>query len=162
MWPDHSLNGSNDLAAITGIPGTIFTKSLQLNMNAFGMVRISFFDALYLKHFYDRWPSMSLCSLVRHVMLCCLTTCFNSSIWVDIHILNCEKIIWNDDVIKWKHFPRYWTFVRGIHRSPGKSPPKACDAELWCFLSSVPEQTVDQTTEAPVIWDANALIMPSF
>ena len=22
------------------------------------------------------------------------------------------------DVIKWKHFPRYWSFVRGIHRSP--------------------------------------------
>ena len=22
-----------------------------------------------------------------------------------------------DDVIKWKHFPRYWPFVRGIHRS---------------------------------------------
>ena len=23
-----------------------------------------------------------------------------------------------DDVIKWKHFPRCWPFVRGIHRSP--------------------------------------------
>ena len=22
----------------------------------------------------------------------------------------------HDDVIKWKHFPRYWLFVRGIHR----------------------------------------------
>ena len=29
-----------------------------------------------------------------------------------------------DDVIKWKHFPRYWPFVRGIHRSPVKSPHK--------------------------------------
>ena len=27
----------------------------------------------------------------------------------------------HDDVIKWKHFPRYWPFVRGIHRSPVKS-----------------------------------------
>ena len=26
----------------------------------------------------------------------------------------------HDDVIKWKHFPRYWPFVRGIHRSPVK------------------------------------------
>ena len=25
-----------------------------------------------------------------------------------------------DDVVKWKHFPRYWPFVRGIHRSPHK------------------------------------------
>ena len=29
-----------------------------------------------------------------------------------------------DDVIKWKHFPRYWPFVRGIHRSPVNSPHK--------------------------------------
>ena len=27
-------------------------------------------------------------------------------------------------VIKWKHFPRYWPFVRGIHRSPVNSPHK--------------------------------------
>ena len=27
----------------------------------------------------------------------------------------------HDDVIKWKHFPRYWSFVRGIHRSPVNS-----------------------------------------
>ena len=29
-----------------------------------------------------------------------------------------------DDVIKSKHFPRYWPFVRGIHRSPVNSPHK--------------------------------------
>ena len=23
-----------------------------------------------------------------------------------------------DDVVKWKHFPRYWPFVRENHRSP--------------------------------------------
>ena len=33
-------------------------------------------------------------------------------------------IQWHDDVIKWKHFPRYWPFVRGIHRSPVNSPHK--------------------------------------
>ena len=38
---------------------------------------------------------------------------------------------------------------------------KASDAELWCFLSSMPEQTVEQTIESPVIWDAIALIMAS-
>ena len=26
--------------------------------------------------------------------------------------------------MKWKHFPRYWPFVRGIHRSPVNSPQK--------------------------------------
>ena len=24
----------------------------------------------------------------------------------------------HDDIIKWQHFPRYWPFVRGNHRSP--------------------------------------------
>ena len=28
------------------------------------------------------------------------------------------------DVIKWKHFPRYWPFVQGIHRWPVNSPHK--------------------------------------
>ena len=32
--------------------------------------------------------------------------------------------IFHDDVIKWKHFPHYWPFVRGIHRSPVNSPHK--------------------------------------
>ena len=36
----------------------------------------------------------------------------------------CEKIPWHDDVIKWKHFPRYWPFVRGIRRSPVNFPHK--------------------------------------
>ena len=30
----------------------------------------------------------------------------------------------HDDVIKWKHLPRNWPFVRGIHRSPVNSPHK--------------------------------------
>ena len=28
---------------------------------------------------------------------------------------------YHDDVIKWKHLPRYWPFVQGIHRSPVNS-----------------------------------------
>ena len=45
-----------------------------------------------------------------------------------------QAIIWTNDgiryrrihadVIKWKHFPRYWPFVRGIHRPPVNSPHK--------------------------------------
>ena len=30
----------------------------------------------------------------------------------------------HDDVIKWKHFPRYWPFVPGIHRPPVNFPHK--------------------------------------
>ena len=41
----------------------------------------------------------------------------------------------NFDVAKWKLFPRYWLFVRGIHRWLALT--KASDAELWCFLGTV-------------------------
>ena len=42
-----------------------------------------------------------------------------------------KDLYWShDDVIKWKHFPRYWPFVRGIHRSRWIPRTKASDAEL--------------------------------
>ena len=53
----------------------------------------------------------------------------------------------HDDVIKWKKFPRYWPFVRGIHLSPVVSLTQASGAEL--------------SIDMPVIWDAIALIMTS-
>ena len=40
--------------------------------------------------------------------------------WVCDH----DKVVTHDDVIKWKHFPHYWPFVGGIHRSPVNSPHK--------------------------------------
>ena len=44
------------------------------------------------------------------------------------------KVSEHGDVIKWKHFPRYWPFVRGIHRWPVNSLTKASETELWCFF----------------------------
>ena len=44
----------------------------------------------------------------------------------------------HDDIIKWKHFLRYWPFVwefTGLRRI---SRTKASDVELWCFLWSAP------------------------
>ena len=46
---------------------------------------------------------------------------------ISSHGANCIHLISktaHDDVIKWKHFPRYWPFVRRIHRSPVTSPHK--------------------------------------
>ena len=40
----------------------------------------------------------------------------------------------HDDVIKWKHFPRYWPFVRGIHRFPVNSPHKDQWREALVFF----------------------------
>ena len=44
----------------------------------------------------------------------------------------------HDDVIKWKHFPRYWPFVRGIHRSLMNSPHKGQwrGALIFSFICS--------------------------
>ena len=39
-----------------------------------------------------------------------------------IHLSFCSFI--HDDIMKWKHFPHYWPFVRGIHWSPVNSPHK--------------------------------------
>ena len=44
----------------------------------------------------------------------------------------------HDDFIKWKHFPRYWPFVRGIYRSLVNSPHKGQWLRAFMFLWSVP------------------------
>ena len=54
---------------------------------------------------------------------------FLTFMWTQCAVLDilhtfCMKDSTNDDVIKWKNFPRYWPFVRGIHRSPVNSPHK--------------------------------------
>ena len=77
--------------------------------------------------------------------------------------------VWiHDDVVKWKHIPRYWPFVRGIHQWLVNSPHKVqwygalsfFYVFLFCFLSAH-EQTVEWTIETPVIRDAISLIMIS-
>ena len=48
-----------------------------------------------------------------------------ASLWITNHgCSNNTFIKTHDDVIKRKHFPRYWPFVWGIHRSPVNSPHK--------------------------------------
>ena len=57
---------------------------------------------------------------------------YNTSIVVSVKTLHkkhtCRQVIniydIHDDVIKWKHFPRHWPFVRGIHWCPVNSPHK--------------------------------------
>ena len=68
----------------------------------------------------------------------------------------------HDDVIKWKCFPRYWPFVRGIQRSPGNSLHKgqwhgALMFSLICVWINAWENNRDKL----VIWDAIAAIMMS-
>ena len=57
----------------------------------------------------------------RYLYLKCVQTANISYETAQKGQLKCQ---YHDDVIKWNHFPRYWPFVRGIHRSPVNSPHK--------------------------------------
>ena len=61
--------------------------------------------------------------LFIHIFQVCLTgtTAMAVSRCLFLHI---PQGCFHDDVIKLKHFPRHWPFVRGIHRSPVNSPHK--------------------------------------
>ena len=49
---------------------------------------------------------------------CKSTTTSYPCLWDESYVLA------HDDVIKWKHFPRHWPFVREIYRWPVNSPHK--------------------------------------
>ena len=57
----------------------------------------------------------------------------------------------HDDVIKWKHFPRYWPSVRGIQRSTVNSLTKASDVEfsLICLKKRLSKQLIRRWFEKP-------------
>ena len=79
---------------------------------------------------------------------------------------------WHDDVIKWRHFPRHWPFVRGIHWSPVNSPHKGqwrgalvfslicLNKRLskqpwgWWFETPTPHYDVIVMDHAPRVWSA--------
>ena len=57
----------------------------------------------------------------------------------------CVMFIFQDDVIKWKHFPRYWPFMREFHRSPVNSPHKGQwrGALMFSFICARPNGRVN-------------------
>ena len=59
----------------------------------------------------------------------------NPSITTMRRTTSLKDFVWlrHDDVIKWKHFTRYWPFVRGIHRSPVNSSHKGQWREALMF-----------------------------
>ena len=65
----------------------------------------------------------------------------------------------HDAVIKWKHFPRYWPFVWGIHRSPVNSPHKG----QWrgYLIFSLICAWINGWINIFEIWDPIALTMTS-
>ena len=77
--------------------------------------------------------TIGLCSVQLAFTFCWYTT-------REIHwIMLIVNTFYHDDVIKWKHFRRYWPFVWVFHRSRWIPHTTASDAELWCFILPAPE-----------------------
>ena len=67
-------------------------------------------------------------SMNRCHCFCQIVTTFQYHVLYKYTKLQIQYTLCHDDVIKWKHFLRYWPFVHGIHRSLVKSPHKG----QWC------------------------------
>ena len=63
------------------------------------------------------WGSLLVSSKWSNSPIICINPAVNAG-------SNVVMYVSHDDVIKWKHFPRFWPFVRGIHRSPVNTPHK--------------------------------------
>ena len=78
------------------------------------------------------WKCAHVCStrLAQHslwpVLLTWIINNIQYTVWDEITypFQNFNVLAFHDDVIKWKHFPRNWPFVREIHRSPVNFPHK--------------------------------------
>ena len=82
------------------------------------ITELTWFLWLFLQLTFDYWPRQEVLHWRPEGKMCWMRSRDHRK---DIP---CILFCWHDDVIKWKHFPRYWPFVRGIHRSPVNSPHK--------------------------------------
>ena len=88
--------------------------------------KIQWFFLFEFKHFHSR-KCIWKCRLPNGNHLVSASMCLDT-----LHVSHQERdvssstlvFIPHHDVIKWKHFPRNWPFVRGIHRSPVNSQHK--------------------------------------
>ena len=88
--------------------GTALTRSLYLGRRCYGV--------LSWVYIYITGTRFALCCVMLWLRLC-------RNYPYPSGLLHWHRVN-HDDVIKWKHFPRYWPIVRGIHRSPVNSPHK--------------------------------------
>ena len=71
-----------------------------------------------------------LCAMCATIAAICYTTPWFTALAVILVclFLSLQVRRWHDDVSKWKHFPRYGPFMRGIHQPPVDSFHK----DRWC------------------------------
>ena len=128
---DNGLSPGRRQAIIRTNPGILLIRPLGTNFSGFLVEILIFsFKKMRLKvssakrrpfclglnvltRWWLSWEYVNRCYFMAGLIILLLRN-NNPQYFLCIH----------DDVIKWKHFPRYWPFMRGIHRSPANSPHK--------------------------------------
>ena len=84
---------------------------------------------------------------------CCYWTpcCDSKSAWAQFRPR--DHTMEHDDIIKWKHFPRYTGALWGLSTGHLWIPlTKATDAELWCFIDRRPDKRLSKQTRRRYQW----------
>ena len=76
------------------------------------------------RFYFNRFQLYTHAHVVKNCIQCSGDAAFQSLWLVANSGLHSRRARVHDDVIRWKHFPRYWPYVRGIHRWPVNSPHK--------------------------------------
>ena len=92
-----------------------------------------------------------MCCALRNKTYCCQLPRVLWSRLVSLQSCSPDVQILHDGVIKWIYFPRYWPYVRGIHRSLVDSPHRGKWRRALMF-SLIWAWTNGWAIETPVIW----------
>ena len=117
----------SDIGLPPGQRQALLETMLESNFSEFLLeIHIFSFEKMHLKMSSGKWRPFCLGLNVYGWCISVLNTSYGKLITFCAYPRNHAHNfhIHHDEVIKWKHFPRYWPFVRKIHRSPMNFPHK--------------------------------------
>ena len=156
MWALHVWFCVTDFSSLTALLGYLVTCKIRAHSPSPGgryqiicnFVRTCYEPLDYANFIFDRCVAARLCQQTRFIVpvesaganrVPIVPEDSGSHRHRDTNFVPHEiKIVFrvlHDDVIKWRHFPRYWQFGRGIHRSPLNSPHKG--QGRWTLMFSL-------------------------
>ena len=122
--------------AIIKFPSEIDVRSFFYSVCITGIITLIFFNNIIIRGLMQKSLSFlnNVIPILYHGIADIVTSKKNSTLnvetksiflrWWKLMTMTCWCVLCHDDVIKWKHFPHYWPFVWGIHRSPVNSQHK--------------------------------------
>ena len=120
---------TSEMCARVWFHSTDIAQSYSIGTNF--SVPLSASIPLVLKQLSIIWVNDSYSSFKNNNISQTIKTTTNTKIENNVYLITTvlvkyfcllSNFSYNDDAIRWKHFPRYWPFVWGIHRSPVNSP----------------------------------------